>query len=244
MRSRTRTLGAALAAGATLALPAVADAHVTVHPNAVPAAGFTVIGVNVPNEEAKATTTRVEVRLPPGFAFVSTEPVAGWTATETTGKLATPIQTDDGAIDTQVETVTWTAAKGAGIAPGQFQRFPLSVLIPDQAGRPLAFKALQTYSDGEVVRWIGAPGSDHPAAQVAVTKASSAVADYPAGAPGTVGGKGRAATAPAAAADPPGLVYGDDSDGDDTLAVVALVVGGLGLLAGGWALVAARRRTA
>ena len=60
--------------------------------------------------------------------------------------------------------ITWTAtSKADGIAPGQFQDFPLSVQIPGKAGDTLTFKALQTYSDGEVVRWIGAPDADKPA---------------------------------------------------------------------------------
>ena len=34
---------------------------------------------------------------------------------------------------------------------------------PDEPGTSLTFKALQTYDDGEVVRWIGAPDADEPA---------------------------------------------------------------------------------
>ena len=46
--------------------------------------------------------------------------------------------------------------------------FPLSVQVPDKAGTTLTFKALQTYDDGKVVRWIGPAGSDEPAPQVKV----------------------------------------------------------------------------
>ena len=45
-----------------------------------------------------------------------------------------------------------------GIPPGAFQDFGLSVQIPGKAGDKLTFKALQTYSNGEIVRWIGAAG--------------------------------------------------------------------------------------
>ena len=69
--------------------------------------------------------------------------------------------------------MTWTAdSDKAGIQPGQFQDFPISVQIPGEAGDTLTFKALQTYDDGEVVRWIGAPESEEPAPQVAVTEGS------------------------------------------------------------------------
>ena len=50
--------------------------------------------------------------------------------------------------------------------------FGLSVRIPDKAGEKLTFKALQTYSGGEVVRWIGAEDSDNPAPIVTVTEAA------------------------------------------------------------------------
>lgn len=246
---RNRMLGAALVAGALLAVPATAGAHVTVHPNALPAEGYTVIDVNVPNEEASADTTKVEVQLPPGFASASTVPVSGWTAKTTTSKLATPIQTDDGPIDTQVDTITWTADKGAGLPPGTLGQFPISVQIPGKAGDTLTFKAVQTYSNGEVARWIGAAGSDKPAATVAVTASDAAVADYPAGAPGTAthshGGEDAAeaqdheSAAATAAHD-----EGEEDHDDNGLAIAALIVGGLGLVAGVGAFVVARRRAA
>ena len=44
--------------------------------------------------------------------------------------------------------------------------------IPGKAGDKLTFKALQTYTGGEVVRWIGAEGSDNPAPIVTVTEAA------------------------------------------------------------------------
>jgi hypothetical protein len=50
-----------------------------------------------------------------------------------------------------------------------------------KAGTLLTFKAVQTYSNGEVVRWIGPPSADEPAPQVMVTNADSPVRDYPGG---------------------------------------------------------------
>ena len=72
-----------------------------------------------------------------------------------------------------VKTITWTADdEDDAIPPGAFQDFGLSVRIPDKAGEKLTFKALQTYSGGEVVRWIGAEDSDNPAPIVTVTAAA------------------------------------------------------------------------
>lgn len=150
-------LALAVAAG-SLVIPAFASAHVTIKPEALPAGGYARIDVRVPNESDKASTDRVEVQMPDGFAGVSYAPVPGW---ETDVKTSGTGQ--------QVDTITWTAAEGnGGIAPGQFQDFGLSVKMPDSPGETLTFPAVQSYSDGEVVRWIGSPDSEEPAPTVAL----------------------------------------------------------------------------
>jgi uncharacterized protein len=226
-----RTIVAAAAAvTAALALPAAAGAHVTVQPTSAPAGGETVIAVRVPNEQDNASTVKVDVKLPPGFVSASWEAIPGWTVRGVKQKLSKPIQTDDGPIDEQIGEIVWTASnKKGGIAPGEYRDFPLSVLIPGKAGQTLTFKALQTYSNGDVVRWIGAPDADQPAPRLKLTAASGAAG---AAAPSTPGST--PAPAPAATAD-------SDSNG---LSVVALVLGALGLLIGIAALVVARRGAA
>jgi uncharacterized protein len=76
--------------------------------------------------------------------------------------------------------VIWTAT-GAGIRPGQFIEFPLSISVPATKGRVLTFKALQTYSNGEVVRWIGAESAEAPAPQVMIVDQNNPLQDYPGG---------------------------------------------------------------
>jgi len=166
-----RILGAALVAA--LALPAAAQAHVTLQPKTAPAGAYVVENVRVPNETSDAVTTKVDVKLPPGFAAVSYEPAPGWKVKLTMAKLAEPIKTDDGTLTEGVDRIVWTADSNAdGIAPGQFRDFPISIRVPGKAGDTLTFKALQTYSNGEIVRWIGAPDDDHPAPQVSVIAAT------------------------------------------------------------------------
>jgi uncharacterized protein YcnI len=207
----------------TLAAPAVAEAHVTLQPDQAPAGGFARLDVRVPNERDDASTTKVEVKFPPGFAEVSTEPVPGWTAKVTKSKLAKPVTTDEGEkITDQVSTITWTGSATEGrIGPGQFQDFGLSVALPDEPGKSLTFKALQTYSNGEVVRWIGAPDAEEPAPRVKLTAAP-------------------AATTPAQ----PKSDSSDDTGAPTWLAVLALVLGAGGLGAGVAGLRAAHRRPA
>jgi uncharacterized protein YcnI len=118
------------------------------------------------------------VQLPPGFLFVSTAPVQGWTAKIVQRKLADPVKVGDDTADTEVSEVIWT---GGRLGPGEFLDFPLSVAMPDAPGSTLTFKAVQTYSDGKVVRWIGDPGSDTPAPQVSVVGNADPIADVPVG---------------------------------------------------------------
>ncbi len=215
---------AAVAAIASAVLCATAAAHVTLQPKEVAAGAFERLDVRVPNERDNASTTKVEVRFPAGFIFASYEPVPGWTTKVAMVKLATPVEAFGEQRTEQVGTITFTAT-GKGIRPGQFQDFGLSLGLPDKAGTTLTFKSVQTYSNGEVVRWIGLPDADRPAPQVKLLAAA---------AEGASGG--------AAQARPAGTDDDESEDGDgNALAIVALVVGGLGLAAGGAALAASRR---
>lgn len=230
------TLASVATLGA-LAVPAAAQAHVTLQPKTAAAGAYVVENVRVPNESDDAATTKVAVQFPEGFASASYQPVDGWSVKVVKEKLATPIKTDDGEITEGVKTITWTATSEAdGIAPGQFQDFPLSVQIPGKAGDTLTFKALQTYSDGTVARWIGAPDADKPAPQVQVTEAAD---DHHAPAAPAADGTATTENTSAPAVAPSSA---DDTDDSNTLAIIALAVGALGLAAGGASLVSARRR--
>jgi periplasmic copper chaperone A len=221
------------AAFAALALvaPASAAAHVTVQPDTAPAGGFTRLDVRVPNERDDKGTVKVDVQMPPGFAFASYEPVPGWAVEITREKLDEPIEVEGLELDERIARITWTGdpARGGIIGPGEFQDFGLSLGMPDGApGTRLTFKALQTYQGGEVVRWIGPEDADEPAPTVTLTAGAEG---------GGHGAPGSAAATPAPSA-PAGGDGGGDSDG---LAIAALVVGGLGLVAGVAGLLTARR---
>ncbi|MCU7728636.1 YcnI family protein [Actinoplanes sp. KI2] len=205
-------LVAAVVGGLTLALAAPASAHVTVNPNTATPGGYTKVTFRVPNEKDSANTTKLEVNLPAGqpVASVSIKPLPGWTAVADKTKLATPIKSDDGDITEAVTKITWTADASSAIKPGQFQEFDVSLGPLPESGQ-MVFKALQTYSDGDIVRWIDDPTTDgtepeHPAPVLKLT----------------------AATAPAAAA--PAATGSADSDGPDAFAVAGFVAGLLGLI--------------
>jgi periplasmic copper chaperone A len=172
---------AAIVAAATtglLALTALpAAAHVTVNPSTAVQGGFTALTFRVPTEKDGVSTTTVQVFLPTDTPIpaVSVKPVPGWTAKVNTTHLAKPVQSDDGPVSEVISDITWTANSAAdGIAPGQFQEFEISA-GPLPKVKRLVFKALQTYSDASVVRWIDLPqGSaepEHPAPILTLTPA-------------------------------------------------------------------------
>jgi uncharacterized protein YcnI len=158
-------LAAALAAVVLTAIPAAA--HVTVSsPDATPG-GFGKLVVRVPTESDTSSTTKVEVQFPADtpFAFVSTKPHPGWTVASTDRKLAKPITAEGFTLTKAVATVTWTAADpAAGIAPGQFDEFELSLGTFPSDVDAVSFPTTQTYSDGTVVVWDqpAVKGQDEP----------------------------------------------------------------------------------
>ncbi|MCM3882996.1 YcnI family protein [Frankia sp. R82] len=235
------TVGAAALAVAV----APASAHVSVAPSTAAPGAYTTLTFKVPNEEDSASTTGLDVQLPTDapIASVSVQPKAGWDYKVTRSKPAQPLRSDDGEVDEVVSRITWTAAQGnPGIRPGEFDTFNVSAgPLPTTAG-PVAFKALQTYSDGNVVRWVdlAAPGQaepDHPAPTVAITAASAAGS-----------GSATARTSSTGTDPQPTAVAATSSDrGDDGTARTLGIIGiGLGVIAVGLSAVfgirASRRR--
>jgi uncharacterized protein YcnI len=241
-RAPVPALAALAIALLALALPATAAAHVSVVPKTASAGSYSVLDVRVPNERDDAATVKVDLQLPPGFIAASYEPLPGWTVNVVREQLDRPIETDHGPIEEQVSRIVWTGdgSPDGSIPPGAFRDFPISVQIPDEPGSTLTFKALQTYRGGEVVRWIGAPDAELPAATVAVTEPEGQ-------GEGAGAGHGAADAAEPADAGEPLVSQAQvsapaEDDGGDGLAIAALVVAALGLLAGGGALAIALRR--
>jgi uncharacterized protein YcnI len=110
---RRRHIAAAAIAGALLA-PASAAAHVSLHPNTIPAGAFATIDVRVPGEQEGAFIRKVAMLLPPGFTGVDYATVPGWSTKLVETKLSTPVTEDGETIDTQVSQIVWTWTGPAG----------------------------------------------------------------------------------------------------------------------------------
>jgi uncharacterized protein YcnI len=235
---------AAVLAGAALFVftsAGLASAHVTIGPDATPKGGSDVeLTFRVPNEEAAANTTKLEVVLPTDHPItgVLPEPTPGWTVAVTNTTLPKPVTTDDGTVTQVVSELTWT---GGALAPGQYQGFHVMLgKLPDDTNQ-LVFKAVQTYSDGDVVRWIdlaqpGQPAPDHPAPVLVLTGSGSS------------SGSGSQASntsagAPSVTANGSTASSGTSDTTARTLAGVGIGVGVAGLAVGALGLSRARRKS-
>lgn len=211
---------------AVLGLAGAASAHVSINPKEATQGGYGRFAFRVPNESDTASTTKVEVVLPENapVGSVSTMPVAGWTVAVEKRKVDPPINVHGSQLTEAVSKLTWTAAAGGGVKPGEFQEFPVSMGPLPQVDK-MVFKVLQTYSDGNVSRWIEepTPGQEEPEnpAPVLTLTAASPAASAPAAASG---GKDDA-----------------DSGTATVLGVAGLVAGLAGLVLGGLAFLRTRR---
>jgi periplasmic copper chaperone A len=233
-----------LAATTLVVVPAGAQAHISLHPNTIPAGAFATLDVRVPGEQEGAYVKRVDTLFPQGFTGVDYENVAGWTAKVIETKLASPIKEDGETIDTEVSQIVWTWTGPLGkVNNGQFVQFPLSLAIPESAtGKVLEFRTVQTYSNGQVVHWISPSlSSEHPSPRINVTAKGGVIEDLAGDEAGPEAGQ--TAGSPSTAAPPPAAATATSGGASKALGIVALILGALGLLTALSALAVARRKS-
>ena len=168
---------------------------------------------------------KVEVQMPDGVETATAGYLPGWTATVDE---AGPV------------VVTW---EGGPLPHDQFQEFGLSIQMPDTPGETALFPTIQTCESGEEVAWVeetpeGGEEPEHPAPAIAITESEG---EHGHGAEEEVASETTVAAdehgEEAAAAD----TGGSDEDANDGLAALALILGTLGFVAGGYALISVRR---
>ncbi|MFE1285328.1 YcnI family protein [Streptomyces sp. NPDC058751] len=238
---RTGTV-AALAAAGLLTTAGAAFAHVTVHPESY-AKGATdgLLSFRVPNEEDTASTTKVQIFLPADHPVVGVlvTPQPGWTARTTTVKLKKPVKTDDGTITDAVSEITWT---GGRIRHGEFQDFQVAFgWLPDDVDQ-LAFKTLQTYSDGKVARWIEQPqkgGEEQESPAPVLTLTAGGAGEEPAS-DGASGSDTSSSSESSSSAEESTASAGNSDSTARALGTAGLIVGVLGLLTAAFAVVRVR----
>lgn len=233
MRSTRFLGGAALAAVLLAGVAGPASAHVSTDPSSAPQGGEITLGFRVPNEETGVNVVKVDVVFPTDHPLlgVAVEPLPGWTPAVTEVKLNPPAQTDDGPVAQAVSEIVWAAAAGGGTPPAQFQEFRMLVQRLPTDTNQAVFRAVQTYSDGTVVRWIdpivsGHTNPDHPTPILTLT---------PAGAAGATTGP----TTTTGAAPSPPVTVDLTKVAKKTTADLAVILGAGGIVLGGSALMLA-----
>ena len=180
-----RALALVAVPAAALAVAAPASAHARISPSVTVSKQGEVFTLAVPTEKEGASTTKVVLTVPDGFAIDSFVPAPGWKRR---------VQQSGSGESAVVKSVTWT---GGSVPTGEDAAFQF--LAEAQSSKTYTFSVEQSYSDGSIVNWSGAESSDTPAPTVEARS--------------SFGG------------------------GGSTLAVVALVVGAIGIILGGLALV-------
>jgi uncharacterized protein YcnI len=155
MKRLSFVVSGVLGVGAMLAVSAPAWAHVVVSPEEVTAGDYETLTVSVPTEK-EIPTTEIRVEVPEGFLLSGVQPVPGWEHTFE----------EDGGV------VTAVTFSGGEIRPRKFQQFLVQAQAPEEPGE-YPWKAFQTYKDGSVVEWTGAPDSEEPASVVEVVSGGS-----------------------------------------------------------------------
>ncbi|HEY6888678.1 MAG TPA: DUF1775 domain-containing protein [Solirubrobacter sp.] len=134
---------------AALAFTDSASAHAIISPPTVLARTSQVFTLAVPTEKEGATTVQIELTPPAGFGIDSFAAAPGWTRkTDQSGQ----------GEEVEIRKVTWSGGK---VPTGEAALLQFVGDVGD--AKDYVFKVRQTYSDGTVVDWTGAAGSDTPA---------------------------------------------------------------------------------
>jgi uncharacterized protein YcnI len=149
--TRTTRIGVlALAAAVALVVTAAASAHAILSPPVALDKKLQVFTLSVPTEEEGATTTKIQLTVPAGFAIDSFEPEPGWSRQ----------------VSNKGSVVTWSGGRTPTEEDSVF-RFNAST----SGAKTYVFDVKQWYSNGKVVDWSGPEASDTPAPSVEAVSA-------------------------------------------------------------------------
>lgn len=196
---------------ALAASPASAHAQFQSAASGYAAGSSPTLRLYVPNERDDTNyNAAVTVYLPESWSAVSCATKATWTCAL-------------GAAEGR-PTVTFT--KAAGAAPAEDDYFEFVVRVGPTPGT-YTLPTIQTYNDGQVVRWIGAKGSEDPAPTLVALPGDATPAPVT---PTTAHGAASVTTSTTSASDGSGVVIPDSGQATTTTAepLAALPSGGEG----------------
>ena len=135
-----------------LALAATASAHAELSPAVALVKAGQFFTLAVPTEKASATTTKIELTPPSGFAIDSFAPTPGWTR---------QVKSTGSGEQSQIQEITWS---GGNVPSGEDAVFQF--LASADSAKTYTFTVRQTYSDGTIVDWAGPESSDTPSPRI------------------------------------------------------------------------------
>ncbi|MBI5974315.1 YcnI family protein [Staphylococcus canis] len=115
-----------------------AQAHVTLNPDTSEPGSYEEYQVRVPVEK-DSHTTKLELEVPEGVTVSNVQPVEGFKHDFTKDKKG------------NITKITWKAT-GKGIGKNEYMNFPIIAANPEEEGT-FKWKAIQTYKNGDVVKW-------------------------------------------------------------------------------------------
>jgi uncharacterized protein YcnI len=227
-----------------LAAAGPAAAHVTGTPSVATAGSFTVLTLSVPHGCEGSPTTKVEIQIPEQVMSVTPTRNPFYQLDFVIEQLDEPVTDAHGNDMTErVASIVYTAK--TPLPEGERDTFELSFQIPEAPGELLAFPTIQTCEQGRT-GWIEVPQEGQ--SEEELENPAPAFEILPADEGDGGGHDDAAAEGTGDDASDASQSGADDSDTQEASAEdgsmvgwVALVLGGLGLLAGGVAL--ARTRT-
>jgi uncharacterized protein YcnI len=236
-------LGALPAATAAIAvsLAAPASAHVTATPSTAAAGAYTVVTFSVGHGCEGSPTTRIEIQVPESVLVVTPTRNPYYEVEKRMVDLEDPVADAHGnEVTERVGSIVYTA--DTPLPEGQRDTFELSLQLPDTEGETLTFPTVQTCEEGET-GWVEVPAEgqdpdelDSPAPSFEILPAGEDAHGASDGSSDEAEGSAEQASAdagePAEAATP--------EAGSSALGWAGLVVGLLGLAAGGIALTRTR----
>lgn len=131
----------------------IAGAHVTVSPKETTQGTYEMFTVRVPSEK-DSPTVKIEVKISSEVEISRFEPKPGWKydlTKDPSGKIT---------------SVVWTST-GEGLSSTEFGDFKMQGKVGNNATQ-ISWKAYQTYKDGTIVEWTGAPDAKTPASVTTV----------------------------------------------------------------------------
>ena len=213
----TRRLALALAAAALAvgALAAPAGAHTEIAPERAPAGSDTEFTMTLENERSDAGTVKVELYFPDGqqIPVLAVPDVGEWTGAPQGGPGGGP-----GTLGDPAPGITWQRPSGS---PDDDPELKFTLRLPDRTG-VISMAVLQTYSNGDVDRWIepwpaGTPEPDRPAPKIEVTAAGGSTTSKP--------------STPSTSVSPSSTTAPADGGGSSSTIWIAAAVGGVAVVA-------------